>query len=233
MSYPSQRRRLLGAVAAVVVLAPAAASAQPSFTTMVGPVSPRVESLREMKFRGVVRQKYDFSCGSAALATLLTYHYERPVSEEEVFRTMFAVGDQEAIQRHGFSLLDMRSYLDSIGLHAEGYRVPLAEVARVGVPGIALVDVDGYRHFVVIKGVDNGDVLVGDPARGVRAYDAEAFGEMWDGIILAIHDDVETARARFNQEQAWNAYRRLDPARLSVERPLRPVTLMLPGFGYF
>jgi hypothetical protein len=38
-----------------------------------------VKSMKERKFEQVVRQQYDFSCGSAALATLLTYHYENPI----------------------------------------------------------------------------------------------------------------------------------------------------------
>ena len=38
-----------------------------------------VRSLKEMRlreaFRTTLRQQYDFSCGSAAVATLLTHHY--------------------------------------------------------------------------------------------------------------------------------------------------------------
>ena len=32
-------------------------------------------SIKEARFSAMVRQQYDFSCGSAALSTLLTYHY--------------------------------------------------------------------------------------------------------------------------------------------------------------
>ena len=51
----------------------------------------RVESLKERAFRYTVRQQYDFSCGSAALATLLTYHYATPTDEEDTFKAMFDV----------------------------------------------------------------------------------------------------------------------------------------------
>ncbi|RYF14189.1 MAG: peptidase C39, partial [Oxalobacteraceae bacterium] len=37
-----------------------------------------VTSLIGRRFETVVRQQYDFSCGSAALATLLRYHYDDP-----------------------------------------------------------------------------------------------------------------------------------------------------------
>lgn len=31
---------------------------------------------------------------------------------------------------------------------------------------IVLLDIDGFRHFVLIKGISDSEVLVGDPARG-------------------------------------------------------------------
>ena len=62
-----------------------------------GPAPARVSvvSYRDIPFRTVVRQRYDFSCGSAALATLLRYHYDREVGEEQIFRAMYAAGDQD------------------------------------------------------------------------------------------------------------------------------------------
>ena len=44
----------------------------------------KVTSLKEARFRTTVPQQYDFSCGSAATATLLTYQYGHPVSEKDV-----------------------------------------------------------------------------------------------------------------------------------------------------
>src|SRR6476620_10850456 len=64
-----------------------------------------VHSLKELKFISTTRQQYDFSCGSAALATLLTHHYGYPVSEQQAFAEMFLGGDQRRIRQEGFSLL--------------------------------------------------------------------------------------------------------------------------------
>ena len=72
-------------------------------------------SVAERKFKEIVRQQFDFSCGSAALATLLTYHYNRPTDEMTAFRYMYEKGDQEKIAQAGFSLLDMKGYLASLG----------------------------------------------------------------------------------------------------------------------
>src|SRR5690348_2263062 len=71
-----------------------------------------VVSLKEERFRATIRQQYDFSCGSAALSTLLTYHYNYPVSEQAVFAEMFQRGDRQRIQRQGFSLLDIKMFLE-------------------------------------------------------------------------------------------------------------------------
>jgi predicted double-glycine peptidase len=78
-----------------------------------------VKSMKELKFSSTTRQQYDFSCGSAALATLLTYHYGYPINETVAFKAMWEIGDQAKIRREGFSLLDMQRYLASIGFKAD------------------------------------------------------------------------------------------------------------------
>ena len=74
-----------------------------------------VTSYKEARFKSVLKQEYDFSCGSAALASLLTYHYADPVDEKTVFESMYDDGDQENINREGFSMLDMKHYLTPRG----------------------------------------------------------------------------------------------------------------------
>ncbi len=81
--------RILFAAAALATAAPAA-HAQAVFNIGGGVYQARVTSLRDMPFRTVVRQQFDFSCGSAALATLLHYHYGLPVNEAAVFQAMYA-----------------------------------------------------------------------------------------------------------------------------------------------
>jgi predicted double-glycine peptidase len=51
-----------------------------------GAITMNVESFQEKKYKATLAQQYDFSCGSAALATLLTYNYNIPVSEQDVFK---------------------------------------------------------------------------------------------------------------------------------------------------
>jgi len=183
-----------------------------------------VSSFKQLRMRSVVLQRYDFSCGSAALATLLTWHYGKRLREEDVFQAMYQVGDQENIRRYGFSLLDMKSYLESIGLQADGFQVSLDKLEELSLPAIGLIEVKGYKHFVVIKGIRDGRVLFGDPARGLRAVDRRSFEAMWNGVVLLIRSDVATAQASFNPGSDWAAEGK---APLAQARQLQDVGTLL------
>lgn len=175
------------------------------------------QSLQEKGWDRVVRQQYDFSCGSASVATLLTFHYQRETSEAEVFESMIRAGDAEQIQRHGFSMLDMKRYLDAQGLNSDGFRISLDDFIRIGVPAITMVNTAGYKHFVVVKGVDADNILVGDPAAGTQVVPKDHFESLWDGTVLGVREEIEIARKNFNNEQDW-AVRPDSPLSVGVNR---------------
>ena len=192
-----------------------------------------VRSMREGRYRDVIRQQYDFSCGSAALATLLTYHYGRPTSEEEVFRSMWAKGDQARISEVGFSLLDMKAYLASQGLSADGFRVSLDKLVAAGIPAITLINTGGYEHFVVIKGITESEVLIGDPALGARALTRADFEAMWQGILFVLRSEGEVGRDHFNQADAWQLQAPARPDAVRHRPGLASFTSNLPQIGEF
>jgi hypothetical protein len=187
-----------------------------------------VVSLKEARFKSVVQQQHDYSCGSAALATLLTYHYGRPTTEEQAFRTMFQVGDQAAIQKQGFSLFDMQRYLASIGLASDGYRVNLDKLAEVGIPAITLINTKGYNHFVVVKGVQGGDVLLGDPAAGLRTMPREQFQALWTGVMFVIKDELDRGAGSFNRMDEWSARRKAPFGTALNRQGLATFSVMMP-----
>ena len=174
----------------------------------VGDFQMRIESVEERKFATVVRQRFDFSCGSAALATLLHYHYGAKTTEEDTFRGMWADGDRDKIRKLGFSLLDMKRYLEGRGAKANGFKVNVAQIEAARVPGIALLTLDGYRHFVVVKGITNGEVLIGDPSLGLRTMPADDFIKAWNGILFVLDSELERGRKSFNAPDQWASYNR-------------------------
>lgn len=191
-----------------------------------------VASLSAMHFQRTVHQQYDFSCGSAAVATLLSYHYDFPVDEQHVFADMYARGDQAKIRREGFSLLDMKRYLAQRGFTADGYELPLHKLVQARYPAIVLVSDHGYQHFVVVKGVAGGRVLLGDPAVGTRAMSAAAFEAIWrNRLLFVIHGWRGTAR--FNAVADWRAAPRAPLADPFDSRGLADVTLPKNGAGNF
>ena len=161
-----------------------------------------VASMKEVRFSATVRQQYDFSCGSAALATLLTHHYGFAVNEQIVFKEMYDRGDQQKIRREGFSLLDMKRYLEAHGFQADGYEAELDKLAAVGIPAIVLLRENGYNHFVIVKGARDGRVLVGDPAFGTRAFPRARFESRWPSKILFVITNRQEL-AVFNRDADW------------------------------
>lgn len=188
----------------------------------------QIWSMRELKVRSVILQKYDYSCGSAAVATLLTYHYGNPITEEVAFRAMFEHGDQQKIQREGFSLLDMKRFLDAQGYRADGFEVSLDEVVKAGLPAIVLIVDNGYHHFVVIKGMRDNKVLLGDPAVGMRVMRREDFEAAWPNrIVFVIHE--APARGEFNTARDWSVRPRSPLGQPVGADTLSSILLFRPG----
>jgi len=225
--------RSTGAVALAAVMATSAAAGSFTHNPGGGRFSVGVTSLKEQKFEGVVAQQYDFSCGSAALATLLTHHYDEPRGELPIFKSMLKHGDKEKIRTQGFSLLDMKKALARRGFKANGYDVPLAKLEDVGIPAVALINVRGYKHFVVIKGLTKDKVLVGDPALGMKVYPRPKFKEMWNGLLFVITSDMKVAKASFNAPDAWKLKPNAPLGQALTREILSQIRLDLPGPNEF
>ena len=229
-------RRTLGLLLALALaagLAVPAAAGEIALDSAGYTFNAPVTTLKELRFRRVVKQEYDFSCGSAAIATLLTYHYNRPTPEDSVLQAMFKVGDQEKIKKEGFSMLDMKKYLESLGYRTEGYKVGLDKIAEVGIPGIVLIKTKGYLHFVVLKGVRGDQVLVGDSALGTKFMSREKFLDIWNGVFLVILTNVRQAKNEFNLDQDWEGQVAAPLGGALSRDTLATLTLLMPGRNNF
>ena len=227
------RRLPLFLALSAALLATAAGAQQALLPAMGGgDVVMPVTSMRQARLASTLRQQYDFSCGSAAVATLLTHHYGYPVSEATVFEHMYRNGDQQKIRSEGFSLLDMKRFLQAHGFEADGFKQPLDKLAEARAPAIVLINENGYLHFVVVKGLRGERVLIGDPASGTRAVSRSAFQASWQsGLLFVVHNRMESAR--FNLAADWQAAPAA-PLRAGVNRAdLSGVTLPKHGPGDF
>lgn len=221
-------------IAAGILAGALTAAAASAGTVMIppalgGPVSVNVISLKEARFQTVVKQQFDFSCGSAAVASLLTFHYDDPVTEIDVFTEMYEVGDQARIQAYGFSLLDMKRYFERRGYSADGFRVGLDRIQAAGVPAIVLINTNGYKHFVLIKGIDDKEVVVGDPALGVRIIDRADFEAKWNGIAFVLRSHVAKGRDNYNMAADWGVRTKAPFGNALHKQSLAAFTVHLTG----
>lgn len=149
-------------------------------------VTKKVVSLREARYDNVIPQKYDLSCGAAALATILNYFFEDRVDEVDIIKHILEYGNTQEIQEKGFSLLDLKKYAIEHGYLADGYRVDFTKLRQLKIPVIILFNSGSYSHFVVLKGIARGNAYIADPAYGNRSMALETFEENWNGVIFVV-----------------------------------------------
>jgi uncharacterized protein len=152
-------------------------------------VSKPLRSWKAMKFDGLIRQQTDFSCGAAVLATVFNEAYGKRTTEAQVLVNMLKVADPAVVKEKGFSLLDMKRYVNGVGFAAEGYQVNFDALHHLKVPGIVLLNLRGYHHFVVIRRVSDDIVQVGDPALGNRVMTRREFERAWNKVVFVIVGD--------------------------------------------
>lgn len=138
-----------------------------------------VTSMRESRFRNMVRQHTDYSCGAAALATILRYGYQLDADENTVIEGMLSVSDADLVKQRGFSLLDIKHYVELLGMRGRGYRVTEDRLRTLRVPALVLMNVNGFRHFVVLKQVLHDEVELADPMLGNRSMPLDDFMKNW------------------------------------------------------
>jgi hypothetical protein len=146
-----------------------------------------VPSFKERRMRKIIAQTADFSCGAAAMATLLRYHFGQEVNEKDAILGMFEHGDKDGIRERGFSMLDMKRFVQSRGLQVEGFQVKdIGTLKKLTIPVITLIDTARYKHFVVLRKVDDRFAYLSDPSWGNRKIPLDEFQKIWNQVILVV-----------------------------------------------
>jgi uncharacterized protein len=175
----------------VAMLAAAAAPAQALRTTTVvvragdARIVRPVVSFQELRQSRLVRQTWDSSCGAAALSTVLTYHFNLPISEYAIAALILRDSDPARVRaRGGFSLLDLKRFVEYVGLQGAGYGgMSLADLTQSSEPAIVPIHLRGLDHFVIFRGVKGDRVVLGDPAYGNLTLPASVFEQVWQSRI--------------------------------------------------
>lgn len=193
-----------------------------------GVLTKQVKSLKEMRLRQMVPQSRDYSCGAAALATILHYYYGLPTTEMDAIGGMFKYGNQEEIRKVGFSLFDMKRYANAIHFKADGFKISKVETLKeIKIPVIALIATGEYKHFVVLRRVDDKYVYLSDPSWGNRRMLLNDFAKVWsqnivfavegpkskeaEGLFVEQPQEASQISQMLRQEPVWTGRFALDP----------------------
>jgi len=187
-----------------------------------------VHSLRELRFSHVIEQKTDFSCGAAALATLLRYGFGRNVDEQTVIAGMLAGANAELVRSQGFSMLDMKHYVNALGLRASGFVSGSERLPALRIPALIMLDINGYKHFVVLKMANRDTVYVADPALGNRSIAMKEFSRQWNGVLLAVAGPGYQPQGPLRERPSPLSARQL----MDGMQPVSPAELVEYGFLY-
>ena len=205
---------LLLLVSVGLVLPAVASLASPlSFKTSNTRLFSEVKNLHELRWNQITRQGWDISCGAAALSTLLTYNKNRPFSEMAITLSILKNTDPGLVrQRGGFSLFDLKRFVNAIGLQGMGYgEMSIDDLDSFSSPAIIPLRMKGFDHFVIFRQRLGNRILLGDPAIGNTSVSSEKFLQMWKSRIAFYVLTNE-------EEQQLNASGKPDKARmLSVE----------------
>ena len=153
------------------------------------------KSIRDSK---IEKQDEDYSCGSAATATILSSFYGLDVSEKDILDEVVKIGDDGTA-----SFSDLEQAVKKYGFKGVGLSVSFEKLTSIKIPAIVYLRYRGDDHFSVIRGISkSGIVWLGDPSWGNRKFSEHQFKNMWETrddaklkgkILLIIPQDKSTA----------------------------------------
>lgn len=203
-------------------------------------LSKRVKTFKELRQEGLTLQEQDYSCGAAALATILTSHFGDRVKEAEVIGFIFIHGQtpeeglRRYFQRQGFSLLDLKRFAEFRGYKVAGFKgLEFSDLVEFlwqeKLPVLVPISPFGYHHFVVVTGIQGNRVFYADPALGRMTMTLARFSDVWvDGVGLVISrtelaygaDRSRPREQELGQISGTGVAERSTPGPVSTESPL-------------
>jgi len=145
----------------------------------------QTKNWKELKQKNLIRQQWDISCGAAALSTLMTWYHFLPLDEKTVVNALFQTTKVDRVRaRGGFSLLDLKRFVEAIGYRGDGFGDMSVEgLLEMNKPAILPIYLHGLDHFVVYKGKIGDRFYIGDPAFGNISLTQEQLYSVWKSRI--------------------------------------------------
>ncbi len=149
-----------------------------------------VRSWQEIRRQNIVMQRRDYSCGAAALATVIRYYWGDDVGEELFLKELDKMLTPEEARdrvKNGLALTDLRRVAVKTGYRATMGKLTFEKLTKSRVPVVLGITVDGHDHFAVYRGTDGQRVYLADPIRGNIRVPTETFLRQWQkNAVLVI-----------------------------------------------
>ena len=133
-------------------------------------LAPIIIFANETQFEGIVQQKNDYSCGTATIATLIQGLYGRDIKEQEIVDTILKGKDETTIseiKEKGYSLLNLQNGSTKLGYKAMWKKIKPQYLPMIKQPIVLLIGLKSeFPHFVVLKGIRDGEAYLADPIQG-------------------------------------------------------------------
>lgn len=127
-------------------------------------------------------KQHDYKdCGCACLATICkTYGLKYPISK---------IREVAGTDKNGTSALGVIKAAEKLGFSAKGVKANQPEdiFSEIPLPAIAHVVIDNTMlHYVVIHKINEKEIIVADPAKGIVKYKPIDFFNIWTGVLIIL-----------------------------------------------
>ena len=139
----------------------------------------------------LARQQAGFDCGSAALATLLSFYTDRAVELDDLVRSQsFTTDEWQRVRREGFSLSQLADMAAALKVEPSVTRLPSRALLSVPLPVMVYLRLPTGPHFSVLTGVAGQHVTLADPTQGALMWTLNQFLRAWasdgQGLLLSV-----------------------------------------------
>lgn len=150
------------------------ASAHINYWSSIGSLP--VKTWKQLRDADLEKQDLDYSCGSAATATILRSFYGSEVYEKDILDEVTRIGDDGTA-----SFSDLQQAVTKFDYKAVGISANFEKLKTIKIPAVVYLRYRDKDHFSVIRGINKqGVVWLGDPSWGNRKFSQQQFKAMWE-----------------------------------------------------